>query len=238
VASERLQKILARAGIASRRKCEELIVQGRVTVDGAVVKELGRRVDPGRQVVECDGVALKAEKLVCLALYKPRGFVSSARREGGAPCVLELVPGFAQRLFPVGRLDRDSEGLLILTNDGNLSQHLTHPVHGVAKTYRVTVSGHLTVQQAKGLAHPEWTSDGRMQLDEARVLSRGRKRSEIEVTLKEGRNREIRRILAAKGIKVRRLIRTAVGPVTVHGLAPGRYRHLTPAELRAFGRKQ
>lgn len=238
MASERLQKILARAGIASRRKCEELIVQGRVTVDGTVVTELGRRVDPGREVVECDGFALRPEKLVYLALYKPPGFVCSARPEGRAPCVLQLVTGFAQRLFSVGRLDKDSEGLLILTNDGTLAQRLTHPVHGVTKTYVVTVSGHLTLKQARELASPEWTSDGKMQLESTRVLSRGRKRSELEVTLKEGRNREIRRILAAKGIKVRRLIRIAIGPVAVGGLRPGMYRHLTAGELRALGRKQ
>jgi 23S rRNA pseudouridine2605 synthase len=237
VTLERLQKILARAGIASRRKCEDLIVQGRITVDGEVVTELGCRVDPDRQDVRFDGEALKTEKLVYLLLYKPSGFVCSTRTERGAPSVLTLIPDFAQRLFTVGRLDKDSEGLLILTNDGSLTHYLTHPKHGVQKTYRITVSGYLTKQQTRGLTQPEWTSDGRMQLDEVHVASRSRKRSEIEVTLREGRNREIRRILAAKGIKVRRLIRTAIGPLTLTGLKPGKYRRLKSDELRALRRE-
>lgn len=238
MALERLQKILARAGIASRRKCEDLIVQGRVTVDGEVIKELGCRANPDKQDIRCDGAALKIEKPVYLLLYKPPGFVCSAKPERGAPSVLTLIPDFAQRLYPVGRLDKDSEGLLILTNDGSLAQYLTHPKHNVSKTYRVTVSGYITRQQAKELSQPEWTADGRMQLDEAKVTLRSRRRSEIEVALKEGRNREIRRILAAKGIKVRRLIRTAIGPVTAGGLKPGRYRRLRPGELNALRSKK
>ncbi len=238
MALERLQKILARAGIASRRKCEDLIVQGRVTVDGEVIKELGFRADPDKQDIRCDGATLKIEKPVYLLLYKPPGFVCSAKPERDAPSVLTLIPDFAQRLYPVGRLDKDSEGLLILTNDGSLAQYLTHPKHNVSKTYRVTVSGYITRQQAKELSQPEWTADGRMQLDEAKVTLRSRRRSEIEVVLKEGRNREIRRILAAKGIKVRRLIRTAIGPVTADSLKPGRYRRLRPGELNALRRKK
>ena len=238
MALERLQKILARAGLASRRKCEDLIVQGRVTVDGKVVTELGFRVDPDKQDIKCDGVALKIEKPVYILLYKPPGFICSAKSERGAPSVLTLIPDFTQRLFTVGRLDKDSEGLLMLTNDGSLAHYLTHPKHEVPKTYIVTVSGYLTRQQTRALSLPEWTSDGKMYLDDVRVTSRGRRRSEIEVTIREGRNREIRRVLAAKGIKVRRLIRTAIGPLTVKGLKPGKYRRLKPGELRALRRKK
>jgi len=234
VALERLQKVLARAGLASRRKCEELIAEGRVTVDGDIVDKPGRRVDPRKQEIRCDGLLLKPEKLVSVLLYKPRGYVTSARPAKGERSVLELVRGFSQRLFPAGRLDKDSEGLLVLTNDGGLGERLTHPRHGIAKTYRITVGGHLTARRLKELTKPEWTSEGKMQLPEIRLLHSGERKSELEITLREGQNREIRRVLAAKGIKVRKLVRTAIGPLTTVGLAPGRYRRITEKETETL----
>jgi 23S rRNA pseudouridine2605 synthase len=234
VVLERLQKLLARTGLASRRKCEQVIVDGRVTVDGKVVTKLGISVDPRKQEVRCDGVLLKPQTLVYILLYQPRGFVTSARPAGGERSVPELVPDFSQRLFPAGRLDKDSEGLLILTNDGALTARLTHPRFRMTKTYRVTVSGRLTDAQLKNLTAPEWTSKGKMRIPEVKVVKRGARRSELEIVLREGRNREIRRTLAAKGIKVRRLIRTAIGPVTAQGLAPGQYRRLTRDEVKTL----
>jgi len=227
----RLQKVLADAGIASRRKCENLILEGRVSVDGEIVRELGIKVEPLKQDIRCDGVAVKPEKLTYLVLNKPRGYVCSASPLKGLPSVLELVQGFSQRLFTVGRLDRDSEGLLILTNDGFLSHHLAHPRHKVIKTYLVTVGGKITAEQEKGLELPVWTAAGRMQLDKVRILSRGQKRSELEVGIKQGKNREIRRTLAAKGMKVRRLVRTSIGFLQLGNLQPGRYRKLTVKEI-------
>ncbi len=228
---ERLQKFLARAGVASRRKCEQLILEGRVTVDGDTVTELGSKVDPVRQEVRYDGEVVRLAKPVYLLLYKPRGFECSARPAQGERSVLELVGGFSQRLFIVGRLDKDSEGLLILTNDGELAARVTHPRYGVPKTYKVTVGGRITDSQLEALRSPEWTSGGKMQLGDVKIVVRGQRRSELEVVLSEGRNREIRRVLSAKGIKVRRLIRTAIGPLTVQGLRAGKYRRLKPDEV-------
>lgn len=232
MALERLQKVLARAGLASRRKCEHLILEGRVTVDGEAVTELGIKVDPQAQEIKCDGEPIRIEKLVYLVLYKPRGFVCSARPARGERSVLELVPGFSQRLFHVGRLDKDSEGLLILTNDGGFAARLTHPRYQVPKTYRVTVSTRITDEQVRDLTTPTRTSSGKMHLGQVRVVMRDRRRSEIEVVLREGRNREIRRVLAVRGIKVRSLVRTAIGDFTIQGLRPGRYRRLTDEEVK------
>ncbi len=228
---QRLQKVLAQAGLASRRRCERLILEGRVTVDGKTVTRLGTSVDTAKQEIRCDGELLKCEKPVHILLYKPRGFVCTARPAEGQRSVLELVPGFSQRLFPVGRLDKDSEGLLILTNDGELNARMTHPRYAVPKTYRITIGGWLSDQQVRDLTSPEWTSSGKMRLAEVKVTARGQRRSELEVVLLEGRNREIRRVLAAKDIKVRRLIRTAIGPVSAHGLSAGQYRYLEKEEL-------
>jgi 23S rRNA pseudouridine2605 synthase len=228
---ERLQKVLAKAGIASRRKCEKLILDGRVTVDGEVVTKLGTQVDARKQQIKCDGVALKREKPVYVLLNKPRGFVCSLRPARGQKSVLSLVSGFSQRLFPVGRLDRDSEGLILVTNDGELAARLTHPRYQVSKIYKVTISGRLTDDQMESLTKPVGTSSGRMRLPEVKVTVRDRRRSELEVTLREGRNREIRRILAAKGIKVRRLVRTSIGPLRLGELQPGQFRRVNGGEL-------
>lgn len=237
MAKERLQKILARAGIASRRKCEQLILDGRVTVDGRTVTKLGLSFDPLEQEIKCDGEILKREKHVYVLLYKPRGYVCSLRPARDQHSVLELVDAFSQRLFPVGRLDRDSEGLLLLTNDGDLSARITHPRYSVPKTYRVTVSGRLTKEQIGDVTAPTRTSLGKMHLPQVKVVALGQRRSELEVTLKEGRNREIRRVLAAKGIRVRRLIRTAIGPVKAAGLKSGQYRLLRREEVEHLRRE-
>jgi 23S rRNA pseudouridine2605 synthase len=154
----------------------------------------------------------------------------------GERSVLELTGNFTQRLHPAGRLDKDSEGLIVLTNDGELTERITHPRYGITKTYKVTVGGKLSNEQVRALTAPVWTSDGKMRLSEIEVITRSERRSELKVVISEGKNREIRRVLAAKGIKVRRLIRTAIGPITAKGLKQGEYRRLSKKEIEILTR--
>jgi 23S rRNA pseudouridine2605 synthase len=227
---ERLQKVLARAGQGSRRVCEELIAAGRVTVDGTVAV-LGRRIDVTSARVEVDGVLLPvAPDLVYYLLNKPRDVITTASDTHGRPPVLALLPP-APRVFPVGRLDRDTEGLLILTNDGSLTQLLTHPSHGVEKEYVAEVEGgtpgagalralRLGVELDDGLTAPAVVG----------VLAPG----VLRLVIHEGRNRQVRRMCDAIGHPVRRLVRTRIGPLRDTGLAPGHWRVLTPPEVRAL----
>jgi 23S rRNA pseudouridine2605 synthase len=217
--SQRLQQVLAAAGAGSRRQCEELILAGRVEVDRRVVTELGTRVDPDREQVRLDGLPLRRPRLVHYAVHKPTGVVSTNRDPSGRPRVIDLLPKSDLRLYPVGRLDLNSEGLILLTNDGGLANRLTHPRYGVEKTYRVLVAGH---PDAEVLA----------QLRRGVRLAEGPAR----VVLDEGRNRQIRRLLARLGHKVLRLVRIAVGPVRLGNLPPGRYRRLTRREVDALRR--
>jgi 23S rRNA pseudouridine2605 synthase len=229
----RLNKALSGAGLGSRRAVEELVRAGRVTLDGEVVADLGRRVDPTRDRVEVDGsrIVLDQRRRYWL-LNKPAGVVTTAADPEGRPTVVELVPG-QPRVFPVGRLDRDTEGLLLLTNDGPLAYRLTHARYGVEKRYLAEVE-RLPVDAVARLRRGVELGDGPARAQRARVVAGSGRRRMVEVVLVEGRNREVRRLLEAVGAPVRRLVRTAVGPVRLTGLAPGDYRPLRPAEIRSL----
>ena len=230
----RLQKLLAQAGAASRRKAEELILQGRVTVNGRPAK-LGDSADPQKDQIALDGqrLRLEGEKLY-LALHKPRGFVTTMEDERGRRCVAQLVADVPGRVYPVGRLDKDSEGLLIMTNDGAFANAVAHPKSHVAKTYRVTlrpgVNEEQLVQISTGIL-----IDGKMTAPaKARVLEQQQGRAVVEIVLYEGRNRENRKMCEALGLEVARLKRTAVGPVRLAMLPKGRWRELSKEEVKAL----
>ena len=226
---ERLQKVLARAGVASRRACEDLITAGRVAVNGRPA-HLGQRIDPQTDVVEVDGVLVAvAPDLVHYLLHKPRGVVTTARDPEGRPTVVGLVPD-EQRVFPVGRLDADTEGLLLLTNDGELAHRLTHPSFGVDKEYLAEVEGALKPGELRSLRAGVDLSDGRTAPAKVVQVSPG----VLRITIHEGRNRQVRRMCEAVGHPVRRLIRTRIGPITDHRLKAGEWRSLTRAELQSL----
>ena len=231
---ERLQKVLAAAGVASRRECELLIQEGRVEVDGEVVTELGRRVDPFKSKITFDGESLPKPKRLYFAVNKPEGVVSTTRDPSGRARVTDLLPPDVGRVFNVGRLDMASEGLILLTNDGELANQLTHPRHGVEKIYNVQVAGLPTGETLAELRKGVYLAEGKAHFVNARVKSRRKNGSVLEVVLDEGRNREIRRVLARVGHKVQRLTRVAVGPVRLGDLPSGAYRPLTPDEVKAL----
>jgi len=232
MAAERLQKLLAQAGFGSRRSCEELILAGRVEVDGAVVRELGTRADPETQEIKLDGQAIRREKPVHYLLYKPRGFLCSLAPEGGKPRAVDLIRD-ARRLYTIGRLDEDSEGLIIVTNDGALTERLTHPRFGVPKEYAAEVDGPVAVEAVKKLRGGVHLAEGRTSPARVDIRRQGR-RAVLGIEIREGLNRQVRRMLAAVGLKVRRLLRLRIGPVTIGDLAPGRYRPLTSTEIQAL----
>jgi 23S rRNA pseudouridine2605 synthase len=231
---ERLQRALARAGLGSRRACEELIVAGRVKVDGRLAT-LGDRVDPERSVVELDGHPVNVDPNVrYLALHKPAGVVTTMRDPGGRPTVRDLLPGDGPRVFPVGRLDRDTEGLLLLTNDGELANRLTHPRYGVEKEYLAEVAGRPSPRHVRTLLGGVELDDGRARAARARIVDARPDRGQLRIVMTEGRKREVRRLLAAAGLPVTRLVRLRVGPVSLGTLPPGEHRELTVAEVRGL----
>ena len=224
---------MARAGIASRRRCEEMIAAGMVKVNGRVVTRLGTKVDPEKDVIEVNGKVLPPpEKKVYILIYKPRGYVSTVRDPQGRPKVLDLLRGVRQRVYPVGRLDYDSEGLLLLTNDGELAHRLTHPRFGVEKVYRVRVQGHPSEEDLERLRRGVRLAEGPTAPARVRVLRRDPDGTWLEVALREGRNRQVRRMLAALGYGVRALVRVREGPLALGGLQPGQWRHLSDQEVR------
>ena len=228
---QRLQKVLARAGVGSRRACEELIAAGRVRVNGEVAV-LGTRVDADHDLVEVDGAAVGVrEGLVHYLLNKPAGVVTTASDPQGRPTVVELVPA-EPRVFPVGRLDADTEGLLLLTNDGELTHRLTHPSFGVDKEYLAEVEGTPGRGAIRRLREGVELDDGPTQ--PATVAATGP--SLLRITIHEGRNRQVRRMCAAVGHPVRRLVRVRIGPITDHRLAPGSWRPLAQDEVRSLER--
>lgn len=231
-----MQKILAAAGIGSRRQCEELIRTGRVEVDGRPVTELGCRADPATQAICVDGQAIDRPERVYYAVNKPVGVVSTSSDPSGRPRVVDLVPKARERLFPVGRLDLNSAGLILLTNDGELANRLTHPRYGVAKRYRVMVAGEPTPEIFDQLKRGVHLADGVARVDEVFVHVRRGKSTVLDIVLSEGHNREIRRILAQVGHKVLELLRIGVGPVRLGKLPPGGYRRLTRAEIESLRR--
>ncbi len=230
----RLQKILASSGIASRRKAEEMISAGRVTINGRPAK-LGDSAVPGKDRIAVDGepIAFSEEK-VYLALHKPRGFVTTMSDEKDRRCVAMLVEDLGRRVYPVGRLDKDSEGLLLMTNDGEFANLVAHPKKHIAKTYRVTVRPAVTEDQLARIA-TGILIDGKMTAPaKVRVLEQQQGRVVLEIVLYEGRNREIRKMCEALGLEVARLKRIAVGPVRLSMLPQGKYRELTKEEIRGL----
>ena len=228
----RLQKVLASAGVGSRRACEQLIAEGRVVVDGRGVAELGTRVDPASAIVRVDGkrVNLRSD-LLYLALNKPRGVITAMSDPHGRPCVGDLVAGLPGRLFHVGRLDAETEGLLILTNDGDFAHRLAHPSHGVIKTYIAEVAAPVERSVGARLRAGVQLEDGPAAVDAFRIVSSSAGRTLVEVQLHEGRKHIVRRLLDAVGHPVIRLVRVAVGPVRLGELRPGSMRELTADEL-------
>jgi pseudouridine synthase len=231
---DRLQKVLAAAGVASRRDCEQLILDGRVEIDRKVVTELGTRVDPHKQEVRVDGEVIHEGKPVYYAVHKPEGVVCTARDPSGRPRVIDMLPPDAPRTYCVGRLDMSSEGLILVTNDGELANGLTHPRHGVEKIYHVQVAGNLDEEGLKKLRKGMHLAEGFAQAKHVRIKSRKKNGTILEMVLDEGRNREIRRLLARIGHKVQRLTRIAVGPVRLGDLPAGSVRLLTKQEVAAL----
>ena len=232
----RLQKALAAAGVTSRRKAEELIAAGSVRVNGAVVRELGTKVDPERDRIEVRGTRVQPEKKVYFVLNKPDGVVCSAEGKSdarGRPTVLSLFPELPQRIYPVGRLDFHTRGVLLLTNDGDLSAALTHPRHEISKTYHVKFQGKLTERELGALAGGVTLEDGTVTrpAPEVSVIKETDTNTWIQITLLQGLNRQIRRMGEAIGRPVLKLIRVAVAGVTADGLDDGEFRPLTPTEV-------
>ncbi|AEF94868.1 pseudouridine synthase Rsu [Desulfotomaculum nigrificans CO-1-SRB] len=230
---ERLQKVLARAGIASRRRCEELIVAGKVKVNGKVVTALGTKVDAAKDKIEVNGQPVTASQpKVYFMLNKPRGYVTTLHDERGRKTVIDLLEGIEQRVYPVGRLDYDSEGLLLLTNDGELTNALTHPKHKVPKTYLVRVEGVPEPAKLKAMARGLVLADGPTAPAQVRLAGVRDNRALLEITIHEGRNRQVRRMCEHIGHPVLRLKRIRVGPLVLEGLKPGQFRPLTEVELK------
>ena len=234
--AERLQKLLAAAGVASRRECEQMILEGRVEVDHRIVTELGTRVDPNKHEIRVDGEVLHRPKLVYYAVNKPKGVVSTSSDPAGRPRIIDMLPPDAPRAFCVGRLDLSSEGLILVTNDGELANGLTHPRHGVEKTYQVQVAGRVEEEDLKQLRRGARLAEGFAHVNFVRIKSRRKMSTLLEMVLDEGRNREIRRLLARLGHKVQRLTRVAVGPLRLGDLPSGAVRPLSRQEVTALRR--
>ncbi|MFG1609463.1 pseudouridine synthase [Actinoplanes sp. NPDC049265] len=232
--AERLQKVLALAGVGSRRACEDLIFRRRVTVNGRVAK-LGDKVDPATAEIQVDGQRVVTDtKLVYIAMNKPRGVVASMDDEKGRTELADFLDTFEQRIYHVGRLDADSEGLLLLTNDGTLAHKLMHPSYEVAKTYLAEVQGPLPRAVGRKLQSGVELDDGPAKVDSFRLVDTLGKVAQIEVVLHEGRKHIVRRMMDEVGHPVLRLIRTAVGPIRLGDLRPGGFRHLSNAEKAAL----
>ncbi|MGB7982964.1 MAG: pseudouridine synthase [Candidatus Nanopelagicales bacterium] len=231
----RLQKVLAAAGLGSRRACEELIAQGRVEVDGKPVREQGMRVDPQRAVVRVDGQRVPtAAGTVVVAVNKPRGVLSTMSDDRGRECLGDLVADRSERLFHVGRLDADTEGLILLTNDGELANRLAHPSFGVAKTYLATIEGPVARAVGRELLAGVELEDGPAKVDAYKIVQALPGQVLVEVVLHEGRNHIVRRMFEAVGHPVVGLVRTRIGPIVLGQLRPGTLRVLSGAEERAL----
>jgi 23S rRNA pseudouridine2605 synthase len=231
----RLQKVLSQAGIASRRAAEKLIIDGRVEVDGQVVTELGTRVDPNASVIKVDGARITVDQSqVYLALNKPRGMHSTMSDDHGRPCIGDLIERRVRgnkKLFHVGRLDADTEGLILLTNDGELAHRLMHPSHEVPKTYLATVAGKVPRGLGKQLRAGIELEDGPVRVDDFAVVDAVPGKTLVRLTLHEGRNRIVRRTLAAVGFPVEALVRIEIGGVVLGNQRPGHIRALSQGEI-------
>jgi pseudouridine synthase len=234
VPAERVQRALARAGFGSRRACEQLIVDARVTVNGTVAV-LGDRVDPDVDSIAVDGVTVNLDPNVrYYALHKPTGVVTTMNDPQGRPDIRGFLPQDGPRVFPVGRLDRDSEGLLLLTNDGELGNRLLHPSYAIEKEYLAEVEGAPSDRQIARIRRGVELEDGFAKPTSARIVASSGPRGAVRLTMTEGRKREVRRLLAEVGLPVTRLVRLRIGPVKLGSLAPGALRELTPEEIRSL----
>ena len=235
--SIRLQKIISQAGLASRRAAEKLIAEGRVSVNGETVHEMGTKADPARDDIRVDGRRVKAaERPRYILLYKPTGYVTTRSDPQRRPTVVDLLGGVREYVYPVGRLDYDTEGLLLLTNDGELAARLTHPRHEVERTYEARVAG-MPDEEAVERLRRGIPLDGRRTLPaEVSVLNKRRADRDgiLSITIREGRNRQVRRMLEAVGHPVKKLARVGIGPLSDRGLKPGTWRELTAQELRVL----
>lgn len=230
---ERLQKVIAHAGIASRRKAEQIILDGKVTVNGKVVKELGIKVSPSDRV-EVEGIPLEREEPVYFLFYKPRGVISSVHDEKGRKVVTDYLPEVKQRVYPVGRLDYDTSGLLLLTNDGEFANLLMHPSNEIDKVYVAKTKGIPTRENIKALQRGIVLEDGKTAPAKVKLLSFDKRKQTavIEISIHEGRNRQVRRMLEAIGCQVMKLKRERYGFLTLAGLSSGGMRELTPHEVK------
>ncbi|HIJ79250.1 MAG: rRNA pseudouridine synthase [Desulfobulbaceae bacterium] len=229
---ERLQKILAKAGIASRRNAEELIRQGKVAVDGKVVTEMGFRVDPTRQKITFDGKPISVEEeKIYLLLNKPKGYVTTLSDPQGRPIITALLKGIKARVFPVGRLDFDTEGALILTNDGDFAQRILHPSFEIKRTYLATVAGHPSEEKLHLLEKGIEIEGKKTWPAKIRIVEKNHKSTTIETTIHEGRKRQVRLMFQAIGHRVLHLKRIAYGNLKLGSLPTGEYRYLTPVEI-------
>lgn len=232
----RLQKVISQAGVASRRAAEDMIVEGRVSVDGKVVRKLGTRVDPSTQVVRVDGQRIQIDeaKHIVLALNKPEGMVSTMYDPEGRPCLADVLVEYPERLYHVGRLDIDTSGLLLLTNDGELANRLTHPSYGIEKTYVARVHGDVKAGVRKQLLRGVELEDGFVKADKFKVRDVYGDISAVEITIHEGRNRVVRRMMEEVGFPVRELVRIGFGPIRLERLQPGTTRRVKGNDLRAL----
>ena len=230
---ERLQKVLAKAGVASRRGAEELIRQGKVKVDGKVVTEMGTKVDPDTQDIECNGIRLEApEKKVYILLHKPAGYLSTVDDPQGRPIVTDLLKNIKERVYPVGRLDLDTEGALLLTNDGELAQKILHPSHEVNKTYVAKVKGQPDKKNLDLLSKGIVLEGRKTWPAQIEVLKTEAQSTAIRITIHEGRKRQVRKMFDAIGHSVLELKRTAYGQLKLGKLGSGKYRFLTPKDIK------
>jgi len=230
----RLQKCLAEAGVASRRASEQIIREGRVAVNGAAVTELGAKVDPLHDRVTVDGQPIRAKRKIYLALNKPRGLVCSRKDESGRPTIYELLPREWGHLHSVGRLDFNSEGLIFLTNDGELSLRLTHPRYGVSKKYLAAIEGRVDEEILKKCLRGIWSEGEKLKAKKARLVSGSGSQSTVELELAEGKYHEVRRLFEAQGRKVNRLQRIQIGKIKLGELRAGKWRTLTEAEIKSL----
>ncbi len=230
--SFRLNQAIAKSGFCSRRDADELIAAGRVSVNGAVVREYSAKVNPDLDEIAVDGRKLDIHHFVYIAVYKPRGLVTTLSDEKGRKSVMRLLPPGLQHLRPVGRLDMNSEGLLIFTNDGDLTQRITHPAHHLPKHYRVTVKGEIRDQHLHSMETGMKLADGPTQPAEVTMIDRDRSSSTFDMVISEGRNRQIRRMCEQLGYQVSRLVRLGIGRLQLGQMTPGSWRYLSVDEVR------